>query len=846
VRDAISVGTKCSVPRLPDPVVHRPRLKALLADGVRCPVTLVSGPPGAGKTTLLVDWLQSERNVCTAWLTLDGRDDEPKRLAELVVETLGRAGAVAGRGNSSSSGEGILDTAFEQIMARGTSWVLVLEDVQEVRSPSALRTIGYLVERAPTSLDVILSSRADPPIGWGRLWLDGRLGQIRHADLAFSEAEAAELVAAHGVELSREDIATLWARTEGWAAGLRLAIGALQLEADAHAFVVDAATTEAAVSDYMLSEVLARQDDLVQDFLLRTCVAERLTPDLAVALTGDDRSGEVLLDLVQRGLFVLELEHRGWYRYHALFRALLQARLQQGDRDLAAELHRRAAAWHLAAGMHRNAETHARAAGEWALVGRLILDRWLQGTVREGDPFADDLLAGMAPDTILHTPELALVAATGACRWSRQEEADLYGAALDTMGPPATTKPGSDDPGTTWETARLLFDLTYGWSFGPTDRSRAAVATLRDLTVADASTPRLRQLAMLAQTEQDIDAGDIGRARFGLDELADQGEDGWHRTLASAALAVVDAATGLVRAAEDRVSKVLAKMEERQAQPTVHLAHLTAALCAAQRGEQRRATDAVLAAAAPMEWSSRSLRHIDRVVRASLAGTAPSFVRLDTQTASHPLAERALVALGVLQVIDAQGRAITVGGEGERLVLRARRQLAENALGQSEEAVAGWLDRDTIRHARTYIEAGVLAAIAAHQRDDHDAAGRRLSTALDLSMATGITVPLLAHGQHLEGLLEWTVDRFGPHTTGAYELLDRLRHPNSHGLVEPLTHREVEILQHLPTLMSNAEIAEGMHLSVNTVKTHLKSVYRKLGVDCRREAVRRGRVLELL
>jgi LuxR family transcriptional regulator, maltose regulon positive regulatory protein len=848
VRDPIALGTKGSVPHLPDAVVHRPRLDALLADGVRCPVTLVSSPPGAGKTTLLADWVRSGRGPGTAWLAVDAHDDRPRRLAELIVETLTRAGALRGPVGASSTGEGLLDEAYEQIMATGKPWVLVLEDVQELRSPAALRTLSYLVDRAPPTLDVVLSTRADPPIGWGRVWLNGRLGQIRHADLAFTPDETAELLAAHGVALSDEDVASLWACTEGWAAGLRLAAGALQRETDAHRFVVDAAATEATVSDYMLTEVLARESEPVRDFLLRTSVPERLTADLAVALTGDERAEELLLDVVHRGLFVTELEPKRWYRYHPLVRSLLQAHLRQSDPAATVELHRRAAAWHLANGLPDEAEAHARAAGEWALAGNLILDRWVQDAVDGDDPFVDDPVAGVATATVLHTPELAMVAATEGCRWARREEVDLYRAALDELGAPAwrPDEPRPRGSERTWETAHLLLDVSHGWAFGADDRSRAAVAAVRDLATTDPATPRLRQLALLAQAEQAIGAGELDRARVDLEDLADNAGADRHRTLAAAVLAVVDAATGLVRVADQRASAVLADLAGTSVRPTADFAHIAVALCAAQRGLRRRVSEALDVVGTPLEWSSRSLRYLDRVVRAAVAGDAPSFVRLDARIARHPLAERALVALGVLQVVDTRGRAIAVGGEGERLVLRARHQLAEDTLGRPDDAVVGWLEGSGDRHPRTHIEARVLAAIAAHRREDPAAAGRHLRDAIELSNATGITAPLLLHGAHLGSLLEWSLGQVGLHDAGAVALLDRLQHTSSEGLVEPLTEREVEVLQHLPTLMSYGEIAEGMHLSVNTVKTHLKAVYRKLGVERRREAVQRGRDLELI
>jgi LuxR family maltose regulon positive regulatory protein len=842
----LSVGTRCCIPLLNDHIVQRPRLVRLLSDGERRPVTLLSASPGAGKTTLLATWLKQAGGRPAAWLTVHRHDDEQRRLPDLVVEALTRSGIVAATPSSTLSGDDLLDSAFDDIMERRAAGVLVLEDVQELRSPAALATLAQLVDHAPAGLDLVLSTRADPPIGWERAILAGRVGQIRDADLAFDQAEAAALVAAHHVDLNEDDVTTLWSRTEGWAAGLRLAVGALQAEPDPHQFVVDAAATETAVSDYLLDQVVTRQDQTVRDFLLRTCVADRLTPDLVVDLTGDNGAGEVLVEIARRGLFVVELDHQHAYRYHALFQALLQAHLRQHDPDLAADLHRRAGAWHLARGMTDEAELHARAAGDWATVGRLVLDRWLEATAHEGEPPDQDLLADVPAESILQTPDLALIAAVAACRCARREEADLYRKVLDELAPPTVGRQADGDGTTTHETALLVFEMIRGWTFGADDRSRTAVAALRELDAVEVSTPRLRQLAVLATAEQDIAAGELELAKRGLTALAGQRGQTRHDLLASATVAVIDAAAGAVPVAGARLASSNGELYERPERPLAHLTHLAAVLCAAQQRGPSGAAAALDQASGPPEWSSCSARYLDRAVRAAVSGHEPFFVSLDRETAEHPLAARALVALGVLEIVDTDGRLITVGGAGEHLALQVRRQLANGVTGQAVADLESWLDQATTRHPRTAVEGSALAAVTAHRRGDRATACRRLNDAVDLATATTITAPLLTHRDDLRPILEANVGALPSHSAAASDLLDRLHHPSSQLLVEHLTERELQVLQHLPTLMSNTEIARTVHLSVNTVKTHLKAVYRKLGVDGRRAAVLRGRELELL
>jgi LuxR family transcriptional regulator, maltose regulon positive regulatory protein len=844
--DPVPLGTKGCVPRLPDRLVSRPRLERLLVDGVRHPVTLVSGPPGAGKTTLLGSGLASAPPDRAAWLSLDQRDNEPGRLTALVAAALHTAGCADRPATvDPSTSDRQLDGAFEQLTRRGRC-VLVLDDVQELRSASALGTLTRLVTEAPDMLDVVLSSRADPPIRLERLRLDGRLAEIRYADLCFDRHEAAAFFAAHDVALTETESRALWERVEGWAAGLRLAACALRTEPDPRGFVADATATQTAVADYLFNEVLVREDDATQELLLRTSVAERLTPELAVALTGDARAGERLADLERRGLFLIGLGDHRCYRYHALFRALLQAHLRQREPDLIDGLHRRAAACYLAEHLPLEAEAHARAGRDWPLLGRLLLRRWLAGTTEETDPFAGDTLGGVSPADVLATPELALIAAAEACRWANREDADLYRGAANQ----AEAQEGDEEDRRRWTTACRLLDVTYGWTFGVDERSHAAVTELRRSDVPEAWTPRLRQLAVLASVEMDIGAGYLDRARHTLDELANHGEPQWHRVLAAAVLSLLDAAAGDVRAAEEQLEAVQGRLGTGADHPTTaHFVQVATALCAAQRGEQRRVAEALSAAGSSVEWSSRSLRCVDRALHAATRSRAPFFVSLDGPTARHPLAERTLVALGVLEVIDAAGRPIAIGGDGERAVGHARRLLGTQEGDRSPSTTVpadAWLHITGRRHPRTLVEGGVLAAIAADRRGDHSTADRVLCETLEISATTGIRAPLLDHGAHIRPVLERTSGDLGPSAVTALDLLDRLHHHGPVTLVEPLTKREIDVLQHLPTLMTNAEIARGLRMSINTVKTHLKAVYRKLGVEGRRAAVLRGRDLELI
>jgi DNA-binding CsgD family transcriptional regulator len=531
----------------------------------------------------------------------------------------------------------------------------------------------------------------------------------------------------------------------------------------------------------------------------------------------------------------------------------------------------------------REAQRPAPATGDWGPLGWEVLGRWFDAVTGTGRALPDHLLGGLPADVVLQTPPLALVAAAEACRRGRQDEADVYRLALDGHRSAEPTPGERDGPGDSgersdadgpghpgdrrnpggpghggdlgtpggpgdrgdWSTACLLVDVAYGWAFGADRRALAAAASLGRLARPAPWTPRLRQLARLAQAEQDLATGALDRAHHRLDELAEVGETAEVRALAAAMTATIEALAGAVAVAERRLDALDVPPDTGLAACTRRFAHVAGGLSAAQRAGRWGASGRSALHELPAAWAPSSLRHLERAVRAASDGHPP-YVGLDEMTVHHPLVRRALVAVGVLEVVCPQGRVVAVGGPAERAVHRARRRLLDLGLDVDPTDLQTGVDPGRERHPRTGVEAAALAALAAHRRGDRRAAHRHLVDALDLAACTGVTAPLLEPDRQLAVLVDVHRAELGPHQAFALGLLDRLHPAGCRPPVEPLTDREVEVVRHLPTLMSNSEIAGAMHLSINTVKTHLKSAYRKLGVDGRRDAVRRSRELELL
>src|SRR5512133_117162 len=289
------LASKLTPPRISLRQVPRPRLFDLLHGGTQQLLTLVSAPAGAGKTTVLASWSSSRQPPGpVAWLSLDVGDNEAGRLWAYAVAALCQSGAVPrdsvlrGLAPLPGSEKRFLPLLVSGLAQLPTPVVLVLDDLQDITDATLLEGLEFLVRHAPPQLRLVLATRVDPPLPLQRLRLSGQLVQVRAADLAFTVAEAAELLATGEDQppLSNGDLALLQARTEGWAAGLRLAALSLKGEPDPHRFVTEFAGDDKSVADYLTREVLDRQPNELRSFLLRTSIVDELTGNLADTLTG--------------------------------------------------------------------------------------------------------------------------------------------------------------------------------------------------------------------------------------------------------------------------------------------------------------------------------------------------------------------------------------------------------------------------------------------------------------------------------------------------------------------------------------------------------------------------------
>ena len=371
--------TKLYVPRPRRGLVPRPRLSQRLDRGTASKLMLISAPAGFGKTTLLTEWLADER--LAAWLSLDRADNDPASFWTYVIAALqtvapgvGESALTLLQAPQPPPIETVLTTLLNDLGAITGDIVLVLDDYHVIDARDVQDGMAFLLDHLPPRLHVVIASRTDPALPLARLRARGELVETRAAELRFTPDEAAAyLNEMMGLQLTARDVAALEGRTEGWIAALQLAALSMQGRDDVAGFIAGFTGDDRYVVDYLAEEVLQRQSDRVQTFLLQTSILGRLSGPLCDAVTGQG-GGKAMLEALDRGnLFLVPLDdRRRWYRYHHLFADVLQARLLDEQPDQVPDLHRRASAWYEQNGERSVAIGHALAAEDFERAADLV------------------------------------------------------------------------------------------------------------------------------------------------------------------------------------------------------------------------------------------------------------------------------------------------------------------------------------------------------------------------------------------------------------------------------------------------------------------------------------------
>lgn len=882
--------SKLRVPATRPDLVPRPRLDTAL-DAGRSRVTLVSAQAGFGKTTALARWASSRSasGQPVAWLALDPGDDDPAVLWPQLVAAVDRAvpGAV-GRARTAldRGGAAVVTALLGDLDALDDDLVVVLDDLHVLRAPELLDGLALLAERLPARVQLVLATRADPAVPLARLRSRGELVEVRTDDLRFTAEEVTTYFATQvGGVLDPQQVETLATRTEGWPAALQLAALSLRGREDVPGFVADFSGNDRHVVDFLVEEVLRRQPDEVRAFLLRTSVLGRLTGPLCDAVTGGRDGAGVLERLERDNVLLVPLDdRRRWYRYHHLLADVLRARLEREHPADVAELHRRAARWWQRHDGPAEAVEHALAAGDGDLAGALVeaavpalragrqeatLRRWLEAlpeTAVAGRPALGVAYAGM----LLVHGEVAGV----------ERHLDAAERWLDAA---ATAPDGGGTPLPAVRVQVALFRAAQARARGDGEATvrharRALDSAAEDDHLAHGAAAGLLGLAHWAD-------GDLEAGHRWWSVSADSLERAGHLAdLAGCALALAE-----IRSTQGDLEGALAayrRVLDRVAPPAGPVLRGAADLQAGiatvlwQRGDLDGARRHLAAAAELGDEAGLPQHPHRRRVAAALLheseGDLASAVALldeaervyapDLFPDVRPIAAlRARVQLrrGRLAEARAWARSRGLSADDEPALLRelehlvlARVLLAEHAVtGDAralEDALALLARLGAAAHeqsrAGSAIEIGVVRALALRAAGDTPGAVDELGHAVARATPGGWVRVFLDEGAPVTDLLR-ELDRQGRVPPSARLLLRAARAGGTAAgstLVDPLSARELEVLRLLDGEQTGPEIARALVLSLNTVRTHTKSIYAKLGVGSRRAAVRRAAELGLL
>jgi LuxR family maltose regulon positive regulatory protein len=768
----------------------------------------------------------------------------------------------------------LVDRVLRELADLGSRITVVIDDLHELNAPEALASLTHLLTNLPPGGHTILVTRHDLPLRLHRLRLAGELAEIRAVDLRFTERETRELLDVSGIALSEAAAAQLHQRTEGWAAGLRLAAISLADHPDPERFVAEFSGSDRTVAEYLIAEMLERQPDDILQLLLRTSLLDRVNGELADVLTGRPGSERILLSLEDANAFVLSLDpERTWFRYHHLFADLLRLELRRTLPDQVPALHRQAAEWFVRHGHAADAIRHAQAAGDWPDAARLLADHAFSLTMDGQEQTVGALLQAFPRN--MDYPELALIHAGHNIARGRLDDAAAHLKVAEAYT--ATTPP---------------------------DRQRRLRVAIASLKLALAA--RRGHLAGVTEQAEFLASPVTGQSEEDIALSNDL------RVMALMTMGTVEASLGLADAEHHlREGAVLARkigrpyLEVRclaqvgfaqKIQPfaTTRMRCQEAIALAEQHGwgTEWFIAPALITLASTTVWTGEfdeAKRWLQRTMRALQADTGPD-IRLLVHTvsgmlrASHGRHHEALEEFSAAEQLGFQlegSHALASQVTGWMLATQAR-------LGMTGEAraVLAALDDDRagsgeIRNAdaviclaegdpsaalaaikdvldgtapivgyATVVESHLLAGLAHRELGDQRAASQATEHALAQAESDRLVLPFAVTGSR--ELLEALPCHQTTHAALLADILD-IMHSSSVPLGEnlaPLAHElspsELRVLRYLPTNLSRPEIAGELSVSLHTVNTHVRRIYAKLGADDRSAAVRRARKLRLL
>ncbi len=882
--------SKLTVPGLPNEFVERPRLAEILDAGARGPVTLLTAPPGWGKTVALNSWVRTSRTaVPVAWLTLEPGDGGSRFWSYLHAALMAAERPASEERTrlprpDAGSGEVFLARLANALAERENPMVLVLDELHHVNDPQVFEGLDFLLRHAAAQLRLVIASRGDPALSLHHWRLSGELTELRADQLSFTVAETTELFARHGLALPDAEMRALRDQAEGWPAGLRLAALLMRKHPDPPSFVEEFSGEHPTIAEYLTKEVLAGVPAERLDVLRCISLVDRFCGALVDALTGRNDGERILAELERMGSFVVSLGgRRSWFRFHRLLAEALRAELRREAPEMVVDIHRRAARWYAAEGLPVEALRNALAGRDWTHATSLLAEHWYDMVLCGHRDTQRGPIAPPPEEAVRAEPELALAyAAETLSRHDvnvvdsylrlaerhehvlspqRRRQFELVATALRM----ARARAVGDTNGVLKKAPQVL--ALAGEEPGTDERERRHAACAR-------------AVAHTALGTAWLNVGDLDAAEEAFDDglaNAERGALPCPRLICTSRLAMIRAIRGELRSADRTARLALSMTLCNAASRLMHVAHAYLATAIVyyhwdRLDEAGRYLDLAARHSDPVAEPALALGIV--IARAWLMQARGDLMgayevlrvaRRDLSAITWPQNLAQVFTATEANLWTACGDADTarelVASELEQTsvpsaaaaVALARAYLRDDSPASALEALPAWTDAGgSSAYLWVRLDAGLVAALAAHMAADHRRATEALEQTLRLAEPEGFRRVFTRGGAQVRALLVEHLDSGTAYWAMVNELVEAAeqqplgdRRP-APVLSDPLTERELTILRYLQGMLSNLEIASELFLSVNTVKTHVRHIYRKLDAAHRREAVQRARELRLL
>jgi LuxR family transcriptional regulator, maltose regulon positive regulatory protein len=888
-------------PHVHQAMVLRPRLIQRINEGMRRKLTLLSAPAGFGKTSLIGQWVtvSASKDRAVAWLSLDEGDSDPMRFWTYLLTAIDTAtgGAISNslellRSPRPPSIEAILTSLINNVASINKDFALVLDDYHLVNNPVVHHDLAFLLEHLPAQMHLIIATRTDPPLPLAHLRAGGQLVELRSPDLRFTSEEASQFLNDMMIlGLSAEDVAVLEQSTEGWIAGLQLATLLVEGREDSSKIIADFTGENRYIVDYLAQEVLTRQSEEVQDFLLQTSLLDRLSGPLCDAVTSG-RDGQRVLEKLEEGnLFLLPLDDkRRWYRYHHLFSEFLRQQLYKQRSALAPDLHRRASHWYEDNGLVEDAIGHALAAEDFSTAARLVEDNSADRLMRREIATLLGWVEALPDELVLTRPRLCLAYAFALFENGRMEETGRYLQTVERAlsaneGGTTANSLAQGDPDTQAVLGRVAalrsfiacyqgdvsdaLELSYralellpsgelhlrsgiaaniagnlGMTYGSASDIREAVQTMSEAARKSESrgnkSGAIVSLCLLAELE--VRRGRLQKAARAYKRALQLGATPGKTPLMGVAIAYVGMGEILVEwndlnAARQHLTKGIALAERNGDLGTMTLGYVNQArlLCAESDFDGalevlRKAEQAI--GSTNVAWANGQIAAARAQVWLLQGNLEPA--GRWAQNYSLAMVEE----LGYRRDLEYTmlGRVYIAQGNLDEALLFLDKLLSVAERGELNGIV---------------IEVLALKALALNLQGDTEEVTDLLRRALSLAEPEGYIHLFIDKGAPMMDLLRYARSR-GISINYLGRLLEASEQvsvpPSAEFQTSPefLGERELEVLCLIAAGMSNRRIAEELVIGQGTVKTHINNIYRKLDVQSRTQALARARELNLI